>query len=308
MPAEDQLPAEERREAFNFSRAGLIAGDQIRTLRTLDEGFARNLTHVLGAWLRSNVAIAPLPAEQQVFGKFADDAATGCHVVPLQLTMERHQVRGVLSLSLTLAPAIIDLLLGGSGRTPAGGRELTEIEDAVLGSVIDLILREWTTAWSPFGVEFHPEEHVRESHGRRLMPLQERVFCCRFQVTLADLSGDLLFCMPSAAITTTLRAASHRRDRQRQRTVEERARMLHRLRGAGVHATLQFPSMRVRTADLRSLQPGSLLPLPLARGVPAELRVGGVSVFRAEPVRSGEHRAARVVRALESNPNGEADA
>lgn len=298
------MPAETTQEAFNFSRAGLIAGDYIRTLRTLDEGFARNLTHVLGAWLRSNVAIAPLPAEQQVFGKFADRAATGCHVLPLQLNMEQQQVRGVLSLSLTLAPAIIDLLLGGSGRTLGGGRDLTEIEEAVLGSVVELILREWSSAWAPFGVEFHPGERERESHGQRLMPLQERVFCCRFQVTLEDLSGELLFCMPSAAITTTLRAISHRRDRQRQRTPEERGRMLHRLRGAGVYATLHFPPMRMRTASLRSLQPGSLLPLPLARGVAAELRVGGVGVFRAEPVRSGEHRAARVMHALEFGRSG----
>jgi flagellar motor switch protein FliM len=298
------MPADTSQEAFNFSRAGLIAGDQIRTLRTLDEGFARNLTHVLGAWLRSNVAIAPLPAEQQIFGKFADRAATGCHVLPLQLNMEQQQVRGVLSLSLTLAPSIIDLLLGGSGRTVGVGRELTEIEDAVLGSVIELVLREWSAAWAPFGVEFHPEARDRESHGQRLMPLQERVFCCRFQVTLAELSGELLFCMPSAAITATLRAVAHRRDRQRQRTPEERGRMLHRLRGAGVHATLHFPTMRLRTADLRALKPGSLLPLPLARGTPAELRVGGVGVFRAEPVRSGDHRAARVMHALEFNRNG----
>lgn len=298
------MPADTTYEPFNFSRAGLIAGDQIRTLRTLDEGFARNLTHTLGAWLRSNVAIAPLPAEQQVFGKFAERTATGCHVVPLQLNMEQQHVRGLVSLSLTLAPCIIDLLLGGSGRALGRGRELTEIEDAVLGSVVELILREWSTSWAPFGVEFQSEVRERESHGQRLMPLQERVFCNRFQVTLAELSGELQFCMPSAAITTTLRAVSHRRDRQRQRTPEERSRMLHRLRGAGLHATLHFPSMRLRTADLRSLQPGSLLPLPLAHGVPAELRAGGVGVFRAEPVRWGEHRAARVTHALESNRDG----
>ena len=298
------MPSEPAAEAFNFSRAALIAGDQLRSLRTLDEGFARNLTHTLGAWLRSNAAIAPLPAEQQVFSRFAECAAAGCHVVPLHLNMEQQQVRGVLSLSLTLAPSIIDLLLGGSGRTLGGGRELTEIEDAVLGSVIELILREWSTAWAPFGVEFRAEERERENHGQRLMPLQERVFCCRFLVTLAELSGELVFCMPSAAITTTLRAVSHRRDRQRRRTADERARMLHRLRGAGVHATLHFPPMRMRTADLQSLRPGTLLPLPLARGVSAELRVGGVGVFRAEPVRSGDHRAARVMHALESSRNG----
>ena len=302
------MASEPHAEAFNFSRAGLIAGDQMRTLRTLDDAFARNLTHVLGAWLRSNVAITSQPAEQQLFGRFAERVATDRHVVPLQMKVEQHQARGALSLSLSLAPVIIDLLLGGSGRTLGGPRDLTEIEDAILSSVIELIVREWSTAWTPLGVTFQCEERERESHGQRLMPLQERIVCCSFQVTLAELSGELLFCLPSAAITTALQAMASRRDRQRQRTPEERARMLHRLRGAGVHATLHFPTMRMRIADLQALRPGSLLPLPLPRGVLAELRVGGAGVFRAEPVRSGDHRAARILHPLESGRDGGAPA
>lgn len=304
MAADEAMQQASDTTAFNFSRAGLIAGDQVRTLRALDEQFAKNLTHTLGAWLRSNVAIASLPAEQQVFAKFAERTATGSHVLPLTMHTDTQQVRGVFSLSLSLAPAIIDLLLGGSGRTGGAGRELTEIEEAVLGSVIDLILREWSTAWAPLGGDFSGEPRERDSHGQRLMPLQERVFCCSFQITLADLSGELSFCLPSAAVISTLRAVSHRRDRQRQRSQEERGRMAYRLRGAGLQATLNFPVMRLRASDLRALQPGSLLPLPLPRGAPAELRVGGVAVYRAEPVRAGEHRAARVTHALDGDAEG----
>ncbi len=300
MPAEqggEQRIAQH--EAFNFSRAGQIVGDQLRTLRTLDEQFARNLTHTLGAWLRSNVAIAPLAAEQQSFSKFAEQTATGCHVLPLRVAMETQQVRGVMSLSLTLAPAIIDLLLGGSGRTGGASRELTEIEEAVLGSVIEFVLREWSAAWLPFGAEFHPETGERENHGQRLMPVQERVFCCRFQVTLAELTGDLRFCLPAVNVASTLRAVALRRERQRHRTPEERARMMNRLRCVNVHTTLAFPVMRLCATDLQEMQPGSLLPLPLVHGVSAELRASDVPVFRAEPVRAGEHRAAQIAHPLE---------
>jgi flagellar motor switch protein FliM len=296
--AVDRDIAEGGVKAFNFSRAGLLANDQLRTLRTLDEQFARNLTHTLGAWLRTNIAISPQPAEQSVFSQFMEKAAMGRHVVPLRL--EPLQVRGAMSLDLQLAPAIIDLLLGGSGRVGAFSRDLTEIEEAVLGSVLDIVLREWSSAWTPFGLEFIAGTRSRDSHGQRLMPLQERTFCSRFQVTLADLTGELVFCLPSSSLISTLKAVSHRRDRQRQRTVEEHARMMHRLGGAGLQAQLHFPSMRLSAKDLRELQPGSLLPLPLPRGVSGELRVGGVAVFRAQPVRAGEHRAAQIVHAMES--------
>lgn len=301
MPVETssaQQPAS--REAFNFSRAGQIVGDQVRTLRTLDEQFARNLTHTLGAWLRSSVTIAPLPSEQQSFGRFAEQTAHGCHVLPLRVALESQEVRGAMSLSLTMAPVIIDLLLGGSGRTDGSVRELTEIEEAVLGSVVEFVLREWSAAWLAFGAEFLPEPHERDSHGQKLMPVQERVYCCRFEVTLAEIAGELRFCMPAVNVASMLRAVSQRRERQRSRTPGERTRMMHRLRCAHVHATLAFPVMRLHASDLHGIRPGSLLPLPLAQGSSAELRVSGVPIFRAEPVRAGEHRAAQITQVMEA--------
>ena len=302
MPADRGVEKSEMK-AFNFSRAGLVGNDQVRTLRTVDEQFARNLTHTLGAWMRTNILFTPQPAEQTVFSNFMEKTAEGCHVVPLRL--EPLQVRSAMSLDLQLAPAIIDLLLGGSGRTSGLPRELTEIEEAVLGSVLEIVLREWNAAWSTLGMEFLPQPRERDSHGQRMMPLQERVFFCRFQVSLGDLGGDLMFCLPSSALTSTLKAVSHRRDRQRQRSVEERARMSQRMGAAGLQAQLHFPAMRLRAEDLRSLKPGSLLPLPLQRGVSAELHVGGVAVFRAQPVRAGDHRAAQIVHAMESIPTEE---
>lgn len=75
--------------------------------------------------------------------------------------------------------------------------------------------------------------------------------------------------------------------------------MLQRLGAAGLRAQLHFPAMRLHAEELRSLKVGALLCLPLLRGVSAEIRVGGVAVFRALPVRAGEHRAAQIEHALE---------
>lgn len=289
-------------EAFNFSRAGLIGNDQLRTLRTLDEQFARNLTHTLGAWLRTNITVTPQPATQMLFGQFMEKTATGCFVLPLR--MEPLRIRAALSLDLGLAPTVIDLLLGGSGRTAGVERELTEIEEAVLGSVLDIVLREWSGAWNTMGVEYLGEQRERESHGHRLMPLQEKVLFICFTVTIADVSGDLLFCLPSAAVTSTMKAVSHRHDRQRQRTAEERVRMERRVGDAKVCAALHLPAMMLFAEDIRALKPGTMLPLPLQDASSAELLVGGVAVYRARPVRYGDHRGAQLTQAIETSETG----
>lgn len=291
--------------AFNFSRAGLVANDQLRTLRTLDEQFARNLTHTLGAWLRTTITIAPQPASQVTFSQFMEQTSAGCFVLPLR--MEPMRVRAALSLDIQLAPAIIDLLLGGSGKTARIDRELTEIEEAVLGSVLDIVLREWTSAWGAMGVEFLGERRERDSRGQRLMPLQEKVLFVRFTVSLADISGDLLFCLPSAAVTSTMKAVSHSQDRQRMRTTEERARMELRVGSAKLRMALHLPAMRLYAQDLRELKPGVTLALPLQSGVTAELRAGNVAIYRARPVRYGEQRGAQLMQLVET-PSTEAGA
>ena len=273
----------------------------MRTLRTLDEQFARNLTHTLGAWLRTNATLSPLPATQMLFSQFMEETSTGCYVLPMR--MEPLRVRAAMSMDLKLAPLIIDLLLGGSGRSGGVERELTEIEEAVLGSVLEIVLREWTSAWSTFGVEFVPEAQKRESQGQRLMPLQEKTLAVRFSMSVADVAGELMFCLPSAPVTSTIKAAAHNRDRQRC-TPEDRVRMGKRLGEAPVKAVLHLPSMRLHSRDLQSLQPGSLLHLPLQRNTPAELRVGGVAVYRAQPVRTNEHRAAHLMQLLDTPGRG----
>jgi flagellar motor switch protein FliM len=282
---------------FNFSRAGMVAPDQMRTLRTLDEQFARNLTHTLSAWLRTTITVTPQAPEQGVYSQFAESTASGRHILPV--SVEPFQARAVLASDLALAPAMIDLLLGGTGRSSSLDRELTEIEDAVLRSVLDIVLREWTLVWQPFGMEFAVRPHEPGAHGQRPMPLQERTYCSRFQVVLAETTGDLAFCMPSAALASALRAFAYRRERQRHRGPEDRMRMTQRLGASRLVAQLHFPVMQLRAEELQAMTPGTLLSLPLSCGAEAELRVSGMPLFRAKPVRAGEHRAAQIVHALQ---------
>ncbi len=50
--AESALPAQPRVELWDVRRAGQIGREQLQAITTLHEGFARNLTHALGAYLR----------------------------------------------------------------------------------------------------------------------------------------------------------------------------------------------------------------------------------------------------------------
>ncbi|MHB2009744.1 MAG: hypothetical protein ACYCOX_17110, partial [Acidobacteriaceae bacterium] len=59
-----EQPAQARVQPFAFSRVGQINNEQMRAISLLNDNFARNLTHNLGAFLRSRFQVALASAEQ----------------------------------------------------------------------------------------------------------------------------------------------------------------------------------------------------------------------------------------------------
>jgi len=196
-------------------------------------------------------------------------------------------------LDLTLAPPIVDLLLGGVGRV-GPLREPTDIEDAILFSVMQLLLRELNLAWQPVGLTFALDKREREAQVQRLMSPTEKTLCVSFEVRMPEAQGSLNLCLPAVVLNTILRRLIAERDRPRRRSVDSRQRLQTLMAEAQFGAGLQLPTMRLNAHELSSLKPGTVLHLPLPSQAMAVLRVGGLPIFHAQPVRSGEHRGAQI--------------
>jgi flagellar motor switch protein FliM len=108
----------------------------------------------------------------------------------------------------------------------------------------------------------------------------------------------LNLCFPASVLNSILRRLVAEEGRPRRRPSEARARMRELLGESAVGAVLQFPPMRLRARELSALVPGSVLRLPLPKHAEAELRVGGLVLGQAHPVRTGEHRGAQLVAAI----------
>src|SRR5579875_1513752 len=55
---------------WSFPRSGQISNDQLRSISMINDIFARNLTHHLGAWFRTQVQVSLVSAEQILFSEF----------------------------------------------------------------------------------------------------------------------------------------------------------------------------------------------------------------------------------------------
>ena len=149
-------------ERYDFSRAGQISNDQMRAISSVNDLFARNLMHTLGAWLRTPFKMKLVAGEQLPFSEFLERLSSPSYICSIRL--EPLGAVGLLELELALASPIVDVLLGGVGRAwPT--RELTEIEEAILTSVVQMAVQELNLAWQSVGLEFVFEKRETERGG-----------------------------------------------------------------------------------------------------------------------------------------------
>ena len=281
---------------YNFASAGQISTDQLRAISMLNDLFARNLTHNLAAWLRTRFQVNLVSAEQIPFNEFLLRIPEISYVASVRL--EPLGALAVLQLDLALAPPIIDLLLGGEGRD-GPLRELTDIEESILASVVEIICRELTAAWQPVGLSFNFERRQMQTQVARIMSVTEKTLCLSFEIRMPHSSGLLNLAFPAVVAHTILRRLTSEWARRRRHAGETRARMEAAARRIRFGASLQLPPVRMAASAIENLEPGTVLRLDLAANSLAEWRVGGQALSLAQAIRQGAHRAARMERQID---------
>ena len=72
-------------ETYNFGRAGQISSDQLRAIGTVNDMFARNLMHTVGAWLRTEFHVALVSCEQMAYSEFVERIPDKTYVSSVRL-------------------------------------------------------------------------------------------------------------------------------------------------------------------------------------------------------------------------------
>jgi flagellar motor switch protein FliM len=291
MPEAGKGEVRARVVPYNFSSAGQISTDQLRAISMLNDLFARNLTHNLAAWLRTRFQVNLVSAEQIQFNEFLLRIPEISYVASVRL--EPLGALSVLQLDLALAPPIIDLLLGGEGRD-GPLRELTDIEESILGSVVEIICRELTAAWQPVGLSFNFERRQMQTQVARIMSVAEKTLCLSFEIRMPHSSGLLNLAFPAVVANTILRRLTTDWGRRRRHAGETRARMEVAARKIHFGGTLQLPTVKIAASEIENLELGTILRLNLPANTLPVWQVGGQSVAQAQAIRQGPHRAARL--------------
>jgi flagellar motor switch protein FliM len=292
---EGAAPAKQAQKILpcNFRQAGQINSEQVRSISALHEGFARNLTHWLAAYLRTSFECNLVSVEQIPYREVLSRIPEVAYLATFRLNPM--DAVGALQLDLALAFPIIDMLLGGGGKSAAPVRDVTEIEEQILEGVVKIICRELQTAWQPLGLEFVFDQRQQPSQMQRLMAPAEMTLCLSFEIKMADTHGTLNLVFPSVVSNALLRKLAREWAYQRPHASEDaRKRLVQRLMNSSFSVELGLIHVRVRMDELLSLTPGTLLPLRRTADSAATVLVGGQEMFRATPARQLGMRAGQV--------------
>jgi flagellar motor switch protein FliM len=254
---------------------------------------ATNLVDVYVAFLRVVFEASLVSAEHITFREYLHRLPEvtymcSCKLAPMD-------VPALLQLDLSIAFPLIDLLLGGEGKGTLEPRDVTEIEEQILESVVQIICRELGIAWQALGLEFRFDRRQQTANALRLMPPDDKTLALSFGITMPETRGTLQLAIPAAVSTALLRKMSADwAYRKPQGPAESKEQVKARILNCPFGIELGVMGVKVHAQELVSMRPGELLVFRHPVDSPATLLVGEQALFQAFVMRHGRKRVARL--------------
>ena len=290
---------------FDFRRPDRIPKSQVRAIHLLHDTFVRNLVSSLSAYLRTYLTVNLVSVEQLSYAEFLDGLPSPTCMVSLGLSP--YDGNGVLELNPSLVFPVLEMVLGGSGKSyTAIQRDLTEIEQKLLDGLFRIILHDLREAWKAVtSVDFTIESMETEPQLLHILAPNEAVVAIGIEVRIGEAVGMMNIALPSIVIKMMRQKFDQQWSvRKTHASVAEQAGVLRLLRDSYVsmEARLEGPTVTVR--DLLSLSEGNLLVFeyPVERTV--ELLVNGTRKYAAKVVDAGRRRGCVIEEIRKPAPHG----
>jgi flagellar motor switch protein FliM len=263
---------------YNFRRPDRVSKEQLRALHFIHDRFAVNVSTSLSAFLRAVTEVSITSVEQFAYSEFLmslpDPTAFYAIALPPIDTL------GALELNPSIAFAMIDRMLGGTGQSLPPDRALTEIEQNVLDSVVNLVLDHLTETWrSIVDVEFRIQARETRPQMLQVTSANEIVILLGFDVRIGESRGMLSICIPAASIESMEDRVAQGWHRQPRTPTDIETRRLRTNLGRVPLPVTALLETRLLARDLVDLEPGDILTIGRSASQPVDVHVGTVPRF-----------------------------
>src|SRR6516164_8165718 len=238
---------------FDFRRPDRIPKSQVRAIHLLHDTFVRNLVSSLSAYLRSYLTVNLVSVEQLSYAEFLDGLPSPTCIVSLGLSP--YDGNGVLELNPSLVFPILEMLLGGTGKSSTSiQRDITEIEQKLLDGLFRIILHDLREAWKGVTeIDFTIESMETEPQLLHVLAPNEAVVAIGVEIHIAEAVGMMNIALPSIVIKMMRQKFEQQWSvRKTQASESEQSRLLGMLREVPVTLEARLEGLGLSVENLLS--------------------------------------------------------
>jgi len=294
-------------KTYDFRHPSKFSRDQIRTLEFLHETFARRLQTALSAYLRTVVQITMLNVEQGVYDEYVRQVPSPAVLYPV--TMDPLPGRAALELHTNIVFIMVDRLLGGLGKGLGKGRELTDVEQTLLETVVWEVLSAIKEAWVNI-VALQPRlgEIAFTPQFMQIAPHTETVLTIRFEVRILDGTGTMRICIPENVLEPVMGQLSDQAlsaGTRRALSFEQTQDLRRNLDRVMIPVVGKLGEADISVDEVIGLKVGDVIELGRRTRDEIEVLVAGITKFHARPGILGRHNALRITQIVRGEEDEE---
>ena len=283
---------------YDFKRPERVSKSQVIALEALHEVFARNLSASLSGYLRHIVEVRLMSVEQFTYSEF-----TMSLPIPTSfnlLSCEPLEGNMILEVNPSILYPIIDRLLGG-GKAEALylERPFTNIELALVNTILDRMIQQLSETWeSVKEIDFELFETESNPFLLQIVAPNEPIVLLSFEVVMGDYAGMVNLCIPFKVIEPIMPEFSQSNwfsSKSQREGGQSRERILANISNAPIEFSAVLAETPVSLYDLLTLKPGDVLDTGHGFDQPITLSVQGRRKYRGTPYLLKDRRVVQLL-------------
>ncbi len=305
---EAESAARAKEKEYDFSSPKKFTKDQLKSLNSLYENFARVASSYVTSVLRDVCEIGVAQIEEQRYYEYSNSLPDNALVAMISFQPESQQYDETLlmmDMATSFGYFMVDRMLGGSGAPSQPDRDYSEIELVVLEHAFKNITRYLKEAWcNNFPVEMSLQNI--ETNGRLIQAFspQDIVVIVTFEIKTADMVAPANICMPAENLEKIINSFSVKYSRtvkQHDKEEEENRRnmMLECLKDTDVTVEAVLEQCQMDVGSIVNLKPNDIVTLNARITDNITLVVEGDPWFEAKFGKLGPRSAVKVINTIE---------
>ncbi len=290
--------------AYDFKRPERVGKDQMRSMHSLHEALARNFAAAISGMLRTMIDVKLVSVDQLTYSEFVFSLDNpSCFNVLKPKPLDGNWI---LDIAPSLSYAIIDRMLGGDPKpSDTLRRPLTEIENRLIGRIVDIFLSQLNESWQNI-VDLDLKVESVESNPQlvQIVPPNEVVILIGFELTLAQNRGMLNLCIPFNTIENYTSKLSRNGWVGYGKAIpseETKGKITSSVDRAPVDVVVTLARSKIRTGDLLDLSVGDIITTEQEVKAPLELAVQNVPKYNATAGAFKGKKAVQIDSMIERN-------